>query len=81
MAMVETCFCGWIGAIEDRTPVRALSGRWALLCPKCGHADELLWMPPEMRRGAIDEARHRRRGRGEVTEAVLVGSRQTAPRG
>jgi len=37
----EICFCGWVGALEDRKPVYAGAGEWGLGCPMCGRLDRL----------------------------------------
>jgi hypothetical protein len=55
--MVETCYCGRTGELEDRKPVIDDDGREALACPRCGHLDHLSWLQePE---GVFDEARRR----------------------
>ena len=57
--MLESCYCGRSGEIEDREPV-AMDGGRALRCPDCGHLDRLGWLPEESRRQAFDEAESRR---------------------
>ncbi len=42
--MLETCFCGRTGEIEDREPTTDRDGREALRCPECGHLDHLSWL-------------------------------------
>ena len=53
--MRETCFCGWSGDVEDRTPVAAIDGRCGLVCPSCGHLDLLDYLPPSARLMTIAE--------------------------
>jgi uncharacterized Zn finger protein len=45
--MREICFCGRIGALEDREAVLEEGARWMLRCPECGHLDDLGWMDEE----------------------------------
>ena len=47
--MREVCFCGRTGGFEDRQPILDDDGRWALICPECGHADDLAWLSVEAR--------------------------------
>ena len=61
--MVETCYCGRTGNVEDRRPVRDGDGREALECPECGHLDHLSWLSAEARDGVFVEARRRADGR------------------
>jgi hypothetical protein len=62
--MLEGCYCGRTGEIEDREPVatgdggRALRCR-ALGCPDCGHLERLYWLPEEARRHAFERAASR----------------------
>jgi hypothetical protein len=58
--MLESCYCGRTGEIEDREPVTSEDGRRALRCPECGHLDSLDWLPGEARRHALEEAERRR---------------------
>ena len=54
--MVETCYYGRTGELEDRKPVID-DGREALECPRRGHLDHLSWLQePE---GMFEEARRR----------------------
>jgi len=61
--MVETCYCGRTGDIEDREAVRDGDGREALQCPRCGHLDHLSWLPVESRDRVFAEAERRADGR------------------
>ena len=45
--MLESCYCGRTGEIEDREPVTTEGGGRALKCPECGHLDSLDWLPEE----------------------------------
>jgi hypothetical protein len=60
--MRETCFCGRSGELEDRQPVLDARGRWLLLCPGCGHLDDLGWLTEEAALLVWGEARRRREG-------------------
>jgi hypothetical protein len=66
--MSESCFCGWSGAIVDRMPVYAGDGEWGLACPRCGHLDELAWLPAPARAGMLAEAARRREERGVAVQ-------------
>lgn len=57
--MLESCYCGRTGEIEDREPATAEDGTQALQCPECGHLDTLEWLPEEARQHAFDEAGRR----------------------
>ncbi len=57
--MLEACFCGRTGEIEDREPVLTGDGARALRCPECGQLDSLNWLPDEARRDVIEEAERR----------------------
>lgn len=57
--MLESCFCGRTGEIEDRGPLVTKDGGRALGCPDCGHLDHLKWLPEEARRHAFEEAGRR----------------------
>ena len=64
--MLETCYCGRTGELEDRKPVIDDDGREALECPRFGHMDHLSWLQdPE---GVFEEAR-RRSGERRVSAA------------
>ena len=64
--MLETCYCGRTGELEDRKPVIDEDGREALECPRCGHLDHLSWLQdPD---GVFEEAR-RRSGKRRVSAA------------
>jgi hypothetical protein len=54
--MLEGCYCGRTGEIEDREPVATGDGGRALRCPGCGHLDRL---PEEARRCAFEETESR----------------------
>jgi len=62
--MQEACYCGRMGEVEDREPVRDGDGREALRCPECGHLDHLSWLPADARARAFAEAKGRAIGRG-----------------
>ena len=47
--MREVCFCGRTGEFEDRQPNLDGDGRWVLICPECGHLDDLAWLSEEAR--------------------------------
>jgi hypothetical protein len=55
--MLESCYCGRTGEIEDREPV-ITDGRHALRCPEedCGHLEYLQWLPEEARRTVFEKA-------------------------
>ena len=42
--MLESCYCGRTGDLEDRKPTIDDDGREALECPQCGHLDHLSWL-------------------------------------
>jgi hypothetical protein len=55
--MLETCYCGRTGELEDRKPIIDDDGREALECPRCGHLDHLSWVgDPE---SVFEESRRR----------------------
>lgn len=58
--MLEICFCGRTGEMEDREPVVTGDGRRALRCPDCGHLDHLRWLPEEAGRRVLEKAERRR---------------------
>jgi hypothetical protein len=64
--MLETCYCGRTGELEDRKPVIDDDGREALECPRCGHMDHLSWLQDS--EGVFEEAR-RRSGERRVSAA------------
>ena len=45
--MREVCFCGRTGELKDRQPILDGDGRWVLICPECGHKDDLVWLSEE----------------------------------
>jgi len=55
--MLETCYCGRTGELEDRNLVSDDDGREALECPGCGHLDHLSWLQDP--KGVFAEARRR----------------------
>jgi hypothetical protein len=57
--MLETCYCGRTGEIEDREPVATGDGSYALRCPDCGHLDCLDWLNEEARRHVFEETESR----------------------
>jgi hypothetical protein len=57
--MLEACYCGRTGEIEDREPAATGDGVRALRCPDCGHLVRLEWLPEEARRHAFNEAERR----------------------
>ncbi len=56
--MLEGCYFGTRGEIEDREPVATCDGSQVLRCPECAQLDRLDWLPedarglPSRRRGA-----------------------------
>jgi hypothetical protein len=60
--MLEACFCGRVGDVEDREPVLDGDGRWALRClnETCGHLDYLDWLSDEDGFILWGEAKYRR---------------------
>jgi uncharacterized C2H2 Zn-finger protein len=58
--MKESCFCGRVGELEDRTPM--FDGYEVLRCPKCGHLDRLEWLAEDARRPVLEEAHGRKVG-------------------
>ena len=57
--MLESCYCGRTGDIEDREPVATEDGSQALRCPDRGHLDRLDWLPEEVRRHVFEKAERR----------------------
>jgi hypothetical protein len=60
--MREVCFCGRGGELEARQPILDGDGRWVLICPECGHSDDLTWLSEEAGLLIWGEARRRQRG-------------------
>ena len=56
----ESCFCGWVGELEDRELVYAGAGEWGLGCPMCGHLDRLEAWSEAARAWTLAEAERRR---------------------
>jgi hypothetical protein len=63
----ESCFCGWVGDLEDREPVYAGAGEWGLSCPMCGHLDRLEAWSEAARGWTLAEAARRRESTVEST--------------
>lgn len=57
--MIEVCFCGWRGAVEDRRYLRLDDDHEVLACPNCGHVDTLDYLPDVSRREMLAVARAR----------------------
>jgi hypothetical protein len=66
----EACYCGRTGEIEDREPILVDAGIWALRCPNCSHVDRLEWLPEEAGLLLWGEARRRREGLPEQSDAA-----------
>jgi hypothetical protein len=64
--MLETCYCGRTGELEDRNLVSDDDGREALECPRCGHLDHLSWLQEPT---SVFEEVKRRAGDHETTAA------------
>jgi len=58
----ESCFCGWVGELEDREPVYTDVGELGLSCPICGHVDRLDAWSEAARAATLAEAARRRGG-------------------
>jgi hypothetical protein len=56
----ESCFCGWVGELEDRELVYAGAGEWGLGCPMCGHLDRLETWSEAARAWILAEVARRR---------------------
>ena len=54
--MIESCFCGRTGDVEDREPILDNDGRWALGCPDCSHLDRMDWLFGEARTRVFEKA-------------------------
>ena len=59
--MLERCYCGRTGNIEDRELVLTDDGGRALRCPTedCGHLDHLEWLSEDTRQSIFDEVARR----------------------
>jgi hypothetical protein len=57
----ESCFCGWVGELEDRELVYAGAGEWGLGCPMCGHLDRLEAWSEAARAWILAEVERRRK--------------------
>lgn len=67
--MREVCFCGRSGKLEDRQPILDEVRRWMLICPECGHTDDLAWLSEEAALLVWGEARRRHEGEVRVPPA------------
>ena len=56
--MIEVCFCGWRGPVEDRRYLQ-IDGHEGMACPNCGHVDTLVYLPETSRREMLAIARQR----------------------
>ena len=56
----ESCFCGWVGELEDRELVYTGAGEWGLGCPMCGRLDRLEAWSEAARAWTLAEAARRR---------------------
>ena len=57
--MIEACFCGRTGPIEDRTYIQTADFREGLACPECGHVDFLDYLPESNRLDMLAAAKLR----------------------
>ena len=57
--MLEACYCGRVGEVEDREPVLRDGRTEALRCPRCGRLDPLPWLDAAARHSVFDEAERR----------------------
>jgi hypothetical protein len=57
--MIEVCFCGWRGPVQNRRYVRTDDYSEALACPNCGHLDPVDYLPELSRRELLDIAMQR----------------------
>ena len=64
----ESCFCGWVGELEDRELVYAGDGESGLSCPECGHLDRLEAWSDAARTATFAEAARRR---GSTVESTI----------
>jgi hypothetical protein len=66
--MLESCYCGRNGELEDREPVLGAGGRWLLRCPSeaCGHLEDLAWLGEDTALLIWGEAVDRRGGTSEA---------------
>ncbi len=70
--MLQTCFCGWTGEVEDQRVIYAGDGELALECPKCGRHDRLRWIPEHAREVVFRIASERRESLVHTEEPVLA---------
>jgi hypothetical protein len=57
IGMIEACFCGRVGRLEDRELIFIDGDHPALRCPRCGQLDSLEWMPASARSTVFANAR------------------------
>lgn len=55
--VLQACFCGWIGEVEEQRVVG--DGEQALECPNCGRHDRLEWISPHLREALLQAAAER----------------------
>jgi hypothetical protein len=67
----ESCFCGWVGELEDRELVYTGDGEWGLGCPMCGHLDRLEAWSEAARAWTLAEAARRQRDLGTVDDLTF----------
>jgi len=76
----ESCFCGWVGELEDRELVYADAGERGLGCPMCGHLDRLEAWSEAARAWTLAEAERRReRISREYIASLLSGTPAPSP--
>ncbi|MBA2344432.1 MAG: hypothetical protein H0V83_05070 [Rubrobacter sp.] len=68
--MMESCYCGRSGELEDRKVVVDAARKEALACRMCGHTDDLEWLQPGLRAEIFAAARNR----GQQTTQVQVAA-------
>ncbi|HET8632080.1 MAG TPA: hypothetical protein VFL91_32025 [Thermomicrobiales bacterium] len=79
--MREVGFCGRDGEVEDREPVYAGDGEWALACPACGRLVRLWWPAPASRRRTLTEATRRHAARRPTWVIRRTPGASALPRG
>ncbi len=57
--MLQACFCGWTGEVEDQRVTYVGDGELALECPNCGRHDRLEWISPHLREALLRVAAER----------------------
>jgi len=73
--MIEVCYCGRTGNIEDREPILSSHGRQSLRCPYCGHLDSLDWLAPDARQRVFQLA-----ARGRVRSSLSMNQHAATER-